>query len=92
MSLRKLIETTTRQPEMRSTSCTSRGSNPDHRILSPVLSPIKVLVLTLTPSLHRRAQPRRERTRGGWLRVGTIPDPQMSRNLGLRQIAREMGV
>jgi hypothetical protein len=25
--------------------CTSRGSNPDHRILSPVLSPLKVLVL-----------------------------------------------
>lgn len=24
--------------------CTSRGSNPDHRILSPVLSPLKVLV------------------------------------------------
>jgi cytochrome P450 len=26
------------------TRCTSRGSNPDHRILSPVLSPLKVLV------------------------------------------------
>lgn len=28
-----------------STPCTSRGSNPDHRILSPALSPLKVLVL-----------------------------------------------
>lgn len=26
-------------------ACTSRGSNPDHRCLRPVLSPIKVLVL-----------------------------------------------
>ncbi len=26
------------------TRCTSRGSNPDHRILSPALSPLKVLV------------------------------------------------
>jgi hypothetical protein len=64
--------------------CTSRGSNPDHRILSPVLSPIKVLVLTLTPNLHRRAQPHRELTRGGWLQARTIPDLQMSRNLGSR--------
>jgi hypothetical protein len=64
-------------------SCTSRGSNPDHRILSPVLSPIKVLVLTLTPNLHRRVQPRRVRALGGWLQARTIPDLQMGRNLGL---------
>jgi cytochrome P450 family 135 len=31
-------------PSVVLTRCTSRGSNPDHRILSPVLSPLKVLV------------------------------------------------
>lgn len=32
------------------TRCTSRGSNPDQRILSPPLSPLKVLVPTIPPS------------------------------------------
>lgn len=40
-----------------SNRCTSRGSNPDHRILSPVLSPLKVLVpatATVPYLLNRR--------------------------------------
>jgi cytochrome P450 len=36
--------TLTPSPASILTRCTSRGSNPDHRILSPVLSPLKVLV------------------------------------------------
>jgi hypothetical protein len=39
----------------RQTQCTSRGSNPDHRILSPALSPLKVLVPRAHPNqAHRR--------------------------------------
>jgi cytochrome P450 len=49
--------------------CTSRGSNPDHRILSPVLSPLKVLVpaAATVPYLLTR------RTIGG----GLPPGPRM---------------
>jgi hypothetical protein len=38
------------------TRCTSRGSNPDHRILSPVLSPLKVLVQGRPDPITRRVR------------------------------------
>jgi|HubBroStandDraft_3_1064219.scaffolds.fasta_scaffold03418_4 hypothetical protein len=38
-----------------SSLCTSRGSNPDHRILSPVLSPLKVLVRVTHPDRKSHA-------------------------------------
>jgi hypothetical protein len=61
------------------TRCTSRGSNPDLRILSPPLSPLKVLVpVCLT---HRHPRPL---GRGPWRRRWTHrhPRPDRVRSMG----------
>jgi hypothetical protein len=64
-------------------SCTSRGSNPDHRILSPALSPIKVLVRRAA-ILNRHCAPRFQRRLQGWLQGGKVPDLPIGRKVGLR--------
>jgi hypothetical protein len=69
--------------------CTSRGSNPDPRILSPLLSPIKVLVPCHSHLLRPRS--RGENTgRSGVARVSHLHARRIfrlphNRPLGLKQ-------